>query len=236
MIISHTHKFIFIKSFKTAGTSIDSTLSMFCHGDDIVTPMNNFSHNRNEKGEFIHNAMNAEAFEKLDLPNLQHVEARIIKKMVAPEVWNDYFKFSIARNPWDRAVSYFYWDKRNDPELKPKKKLHHYLGVPFDELAQVKRLFSEYIRTAILPSNEPFYVIDDELCVDVVIRYENLLEEYANICKKLGLPSAELPRLKGGIRDAKYHYSALYDEESKAIVAEQHKNDIRLFGYKFETK
>lgn len=121
MIISHSHKFIFIKSFKTAGTSIDSTLSTFCSGDDIVTPMNDFKHNRNEKGEFIHNAMNAEAFEKLDLPNLQHVEAHIIKDMVAPEVWSDYFKFSIARNPWDRAISYFYWDMRNNPALKPKR-------------------------------------------------------------------------------------------------------------------
>lgn len=236
MIISHTHKFIFIKSFKTAGTSIDSTLSTFCSGNDVVTPMNDFKHNRNEKGEFIHNAMNAEEFEKLDLPNLQHVEARIIKEMVAPEVWNDYFKFSIARNPWDRAISYFYWDKRNDPALKPKKKFYNYLGVPFDELTQVRELFSEYIKNTTLPSNDPFYGMDDELCVDAVIRYENLLEDYSNICKKLGLPSSELPRLKGGIRSARYHYSELYDEESKEIVAEQHKNDIRWFGYKFETK
>lgn len=108
--------------------------------------------------------------------------------------------------------------------------------MPFDELAQVKQLFSEYIKNTSLPSNDPFYVMDDELCVDAVIRYENLIEDYANICQKLGLPSSELPRLKGGIRSAKFHYSELFDAESKEIVAEQHKNDIRLFGYKFETK
>jgi len=234
MIISHTHKFIFIKSFKTAGTSIDTTLSTFCSGADIVTPMNDFKHNRNEKGEFLHNAMNAEEFIKLGLPNLQHVEAKIIKSMVEPEVWGNYFKFSIARNPWDRAISYFYWDFRNNPALKPKKKLYNYLGVPFDELGQVRKLFSEYIKNTTLPSNDPFYVMDDELCVESVIRYENLLEDYANICKKLGLPSSELPQLKGGIRSAGYHYSEFYDAESKEIVAEQHKNDIRLFDYKFE--
>lgn len=236
MIISHAHKFIFIKSFKTAGTSIDSTLSNFCSGEDIVTPMNDFIHNRNEKGEFIHKSMNAEDFIKLDLPNLQHVEAQTIKNMVAPEVWNDYFKFSIARNPWDRAISYFYWNTRNDPALKPKKKFYHHLGVPYDELDQLRKLFSEFIKNTTLPSNDPFYVINDELCVNAVIRYENLIEDYAKICNQLGLASSELPRLKGGIRATKHHYSDYYDEESKEIVAKQHKNDIRLFGYKFESK
>lgn len=235
MIISHTHKFIFIKSFKTAGTSIDSTLSNFCSGDDIVTPLNDFKHNRNDKGEFLHKAMNADEFVKLDLPNLQHVEAHTIKDMVDPEVWNNYFKFSIARNPWDRAISYFYWNNRQDPALQQKKRFYHYLGVPFKELEQLKKLFSEFIKNTMLPSNDPFYIIDDELCVDSVIRYENLVDDFNNICSNLGLPDAELPHLKGGIRAGRYHYSEYYDEESKAIVAEQHKNDIRLFGYKFES-
>lgn len=234
MIISHSYKFIFIKSFKTAGTSIDSTLSNFCSGDDIVTPMNDFKHNRNEKGEFIHKTMNAEGFIKLDLPNLQHVEAKIIKDMVEPQVWDKYLKFSIARNPWDRAISYFYWHTRNKPHLKPQKKFYHHMGVPFDELSQLRRLFSEFIKNTTLPSNEPFYLIDNELCVDSIIRYENLSEDYGKICHKLGLPSSELPRLKGGIRKSAYHYSEYYDEETREIVAETHKNDIRFFNYTFE--
>ncbi len=235
MIISHTNKFIFIKSFKTAGTSIDTTLSNFCSGDDIVTPLNDFRHNRNEKGEFLHKAMNAEEFIKLNLPNLQHVEAKIIKDMVGPEVWNNYFKFSIVRNPWDRAISYFYWNVRNDPRLKPKKRFYNYLGVPFNEIGQLRNLFSEFIKSTSLPSNDPFYIIDGELCVDSVIRYENLIEDFDKILAKLGLPHVDLPRLKGGIRAVGYHYSEFYDEETKGIVAEQHKNDIQLLGYKFET-
>ena len=234
MIISHTYKIIFIKSFKTAGTSIDTSLSNHCSGDDIVTPLNDFRHNRNEKGEFLHYAMNAEEFIKLDLANLQHVEAQVIKDMVAPEVWNNYFKFSITRNPWDRAISYFYCNTRNNPKLKPKKRFYHSLGVPFDELGQLRKLFSEFIKNTTLPSNDPFYVINDELCVDSVIRYENLIEDFNNICARLGLPHIDLPKLKGGIRAGGYHYSQYYDEETKEIVAEQHKNDIRLFVYKFE--
>ena len=234
MIISHTHKFIFIKSFKTAGTSIDATLSNYCSGRDIVTPLNDFKHNRTESGEFIHKSMNADEFIKLNLPNLQHVDAKIIKEMIGDEVWNNYFKFSIVRNPWDRAISYFYWDLRNEPAIKPKKRFYHYFGVPFDELKHLQWLFSEYIKTKQIPSNDPFYTINNELCVDSVIRYENLIQDFAAICQKIDVPVPELPKLKGGIRSAKYHYSAYYNQESIDIVTAAHQNDIRLFDYKFE--
>ncbi len=234
MIISHTHKFIFIKTFKTAGTSIESTLSNYCSGNDIVTPINDYRHNRNEKGEFIHKAMNADEFIGLGLDNLQHVEALVIKDKVSPEVWNNYFKFSISRNTGDRAVSYFYWEKRQDPAIKPKKRFYHHIGVPFDEITLIKKQFYDFIKNSNWPSNDKFYTIGNELCVDYIIRYENLSGDFDFVCKKLGLPVDRLPRLKVGIRKNNYHYSEYYDEETKAIVGERHKNDIRLFGYEFE--
>ena len=39
MIISHAHKFIFLKTNKTAGTSIEIALSKFCGPSDIITPI-----------------------------------------------------------------------------------------------------------------------------------------------------------------------------------------------------
>jgi len=39
MIISHKHKFIFIKTRKTAGTSIEIFLSQFCGKNDTLTPI-----------------------------------------------------------------------------------------------------------------------------------------------------------------------------------------------------
>ena len=39
MIVSHRHRFIFIKTRKTASTSIEIALSQFCGPEDIITPI-----------------------------------------------------------------------------------------------------------------------------------------------------------------------------------------------------
>jgi hypothetical protein len=39
MIVSHEHKFIFLKTKKTAGTSIELALSALCGPDDVITPL-----------------------------------------------------------------------------------------------------------------------------------------------------------------------------------------------------
>ena len=231
MIISHSHRFIFIKSEKTAGTSVEAALSMHCSGDDIVVPINDFRHNRTEQGEFIHHSMNAdEEYRRIG----QHVDAATIRRKVTPEVWNGYFKFSMVRNPWERTLSDFFWKWRANPAIKPKKQFYHYLGIPFNEISRQKVLFSEFLKSEEFVNNDRFYILDDELCVDFVIRYENLVEDVAEACRKIDLPQLEIPRLKTGFRKKKYHYSAYYDDASKEIVANKHHHDIRLFGYDFE--
>ena len=49
MIISHKHKFIFIKTKKTAGTRVKVYLSQFCGSDDIITPI--FPQEKNHKAK-----------------------------------------------------------------------------------------------------------------------------------------------------------------------------------------
>ena len=49
MIISHSRRFIFIKSTKTAGTSVEAALSNFCERDDVVTPLGDYRHNRDAR-------------------------------------------------------------------------------------------------------------------------------------------------------------------------------------------
>ena len=225
MIVSHTHRYIFIKSLKTAGTSIEAALSQHCSESDMVTPLGDYWFNRDERGKWIHSSMNAEGFS-------QHDPAVEVKRKVPADIWNGYFKFSIARNPWDRVVSLFSWEARNRAELKPARRFYHRLGVPFDEFRATKKLFRDFVEGD-WTTNDRFYLIDGELCVDFVIRYENLERDFHAVCARVGLPAIALPHLKTGLRHGEHAYTDYYDEASRAIVAGRHESDIRLFGYEF---
>ncbi len=230
MIISHSHRFIFIKSLKTAGTSLETALSNQCGGNDVIVPINDFGHNRDADGQLSHRSMNAdEVYRRIG----QHVDATTIKSREPAEVWNSYFKFSITRNPWDRALSYFFWDHRRDESLAPPKRFYHVLGVAYDDFTPVKRKFAEFVRGRTLENNDRFYIIEDELCVDFVIRYEHLEDGYREVCARTGLSTLQIPRLKTGIRKKERPYTDYYDDETRDIVAELHRNDILFFNYRF---
>jgi len=100
MIISHEYKFIFIKTRKTAGSSIEKYLLNYLKDTDYVftgmEPENMLPHNVNS--------------------NKEHAGWRWISKNY-PNEWKSYFTFAVERNPWDRAVSLYHWYSA----YKPKK-------------------------------------------------------------------------------------------------------------------
>jgi len=226
MIVSHSRRFIFIKSAKTAGTSLEAALSNFCSGSDIVTPLGDYEFNRDETGKWVHRPMNAAGFE-------QHEWGLATKNKVGSAIWNEYFKFSIARNPWDRVVSLFNWKVRNDASFRNRAGAVSRFRSQEGELMEIRRKFADFARGD-WETNDRFYIIDGELCVDFVIRYESLSDDTLKLCRRIGVPAIELPRLKSGFRPGQYHYSQYYDEATKALVAERHRNDLRLFDYRFE--
>jgi hypothetical protein len=162
----------------------------------------------------------------------QHDPAAAIRAGLGEPRWSEYFKFSITRNPWDRVVSLFTWRTRNDPDLKPGAATPG-RGDRACDLREIRRRFTEYVRGE-WETNDAFYIIDNELCVDFVIRYEQLAGDVLEVCRRVGIPAIELPRLKAGFRPGQYRYVDYYDDTTRAIVAERHSNDLRLFGYRFD--
>ncbi len=91
MIISHEHKFIFVKTRKTAGSSIEHFLSKYLGPRDICT------------------GSDIDGTPRLNAPHRKgHIHWRWIAKNY-PTEWRTYYKFAVERNPWDKMISYYYW-------------------------------------------------------------------------------------------------------------------------------
>jgi hypothetical protein len=227
MIISHKYKFIFIKTKKTAGTSIEVYLSDLCGDEDIITsiyPAVNSHKPRNYEGlwnpipEIIrHPELARDTLRRCIKKEkyYNHMSALEVKDRLAANFWNTYYKFSVDRNPWDKALSQYYM-------LKDRR-------APYVS-------FQEYLERDINCFNSPLYTdITAKVMVDRVLRFENLNEDLGEVFGKLRVPySGSLGiNAKGGHRKDKSHYSEIYTSTQRDIIANKFSTEINLNGYTF---
>jgi hypothetical protein len=152
---------------------------------------------------------------------LQHLPAKLIRPLVGAEVFDGYFKFSIVRNPWDKAVSQYCYMRRR-PDLRA------YVGM--DERADFKtylRLVRETAHAQWEPQHT--FIFDDagKLLVDDLGRYETYERDVTRIFARLGI-TARIPHANCSEREPLERY---YDREAIEMVAQTYAEDIRLFGY-----
>ena len=97
MIISHKYKFIFIKTRKTAGSSVEKYLSSYLGPTDICT------------GSVADNTPQRNITDSDGHKNWRWVKEHY------PVEWKTYYKFAVDRHPWDKMVSFYYYYKAHKP-------------------------------------------------------------------------------------------------------------------------
>jgi hypothetical protein len=228
VIISHKYNFIFIKTSKTASTSIEIALSRFCGDQDIITPIHPIDEEIRRKlgyrGPQNYTAPLHDNHIK-DVSNLRkgkrkhyfysHISASEIKGKIGQEIWNSYFKFCFERNPYERFISLYYW-RNQQREPQP----------PISEVLVPDIAFRLKARGIEL------YTINGELAVDKVCLYENMDEELENIRVRLGIPEKiEVPKAKSSFRKDKRSYREILTSEQMENIRELFKKEMSLFGY-----
>ncbi len=214
VIASHRHRFVFLKTRKTAGTSVEIALSRHCGPDDVITPVS-------PADEVLRIQAGGVAPQNFESPPLarkayNHISAPRARVALGAEVFDAYFKFAVERNPWDAVVSAYYWTMRDRPE--PEAFEEWVYGDQVEHLAR----------------NERRYRIDGELVADRVLRYERLDADLAEVWSHLGLPgSPDLPRAKGGARPGRTPYQEMFTPVSRDHVGEVFVRVIEAFGYAF---
>jgi hypothetical protein len=215
VIVSHAHRFVFLKTRKTAGTSVEIALSTVCGPDDVITPVTE----ADERLRAEYGGRPPQHYESPPLPRkaFNHMPASMVRQLVGREAWDAYYSFSIERNPWDAVVSLFHWRHRDDP-APPS--------------------FADFVREPVVAElatkNFRGYRINGELAVDRVLRHESLADDLGEVWAHLGLPGEpRLPRAKGGSRPRGPSYATYYDDASREHVAELFAAAIADFGYEF---
>jgi hypothetical protein len=229
MLCSHTKKFIYIKTKKTASTSVEVLLEPFCldsprpaqeHGDMVVNTSGIIGYRgKNWKGKPFYN----------------HMPAADILAQLGSEVFWSYKKICIVRNPFDKAVSMFWF-------LLPHQARQALLSAPFDAVRSAFRQFirSEHTKFDQSASNNCcdwyIYTIDDRVVIDVVLRYETLASDLEVFFSGLGVQfdTGGLSFYKSGFRVRREHFSEYYDAEALAIAQNLFRKEINHFNYAFQ--
>lgn len=186
---------------KTAGNALQNTLSRYSE-DTVVTTggkdgVERFGM-RSASGTFKHSTLT------------EYLAALGLKKFRSKK------KFTCVRNPWDRAVS-FYFSPHKRRDAWNRDEFIRSLDDVFPMVAFLR-----------LPGDRPGTSPSANL--DFIIRYENLDNDFDDLCDFLGFPRQIL-----SIRNqtSRLPYPDYYDPELVRIVGDRFREDAEMFGYEF---
>ena len=230
MIVSHKYRFIYLKTIKTASSSMESLLSGICGPEDIVTPtkeslMVHRSGVKCQNYELKHPLVPKRSWFKRLLrrpiryyhPSIgyyEHMPAWRVRAYLGDEIWNQYYKFSFERNPWDRQVSFYHYRCRDRGKQ-----------MSFEQFLEKRR------RSFV--DNWGIYTINNQCSVDFLGRFEYLVNDFNLVKKELGLPnSINIPTVNKSSKAA--NYKEYYTDVTRQLIAEWYSSEIEMCGYKFE--
>ncbi|WP_378944012.1 sulfotransferase family 2 domain-containing protein [Mesorhizobium sp. ANAO-SY3R2] len=215
MIVSHQHKFIFLKTRKTAGTSLEIGLSEFCGPEDIITAISRPDQETRSRLGFRgpQNHMSPKRFWKKSRPLFRnHNTAAQVKAALSDDIWRDYFKFTLERNPFDKAISLYWWSTRSAAVRPDLTSFLH--TVPTYKL-----------------SNWGVYAIEDCLAVDFVVRFETMSQDLLTLEQKLGIGPIQLVRAKSSHRVDRRPYREVLSPSDRSLIERVCAREMKEFSY-----
>ena len=192
-MVNHKYKCIFVHIPRTSGTSIESEFGFDMDFKDGKKSINPYLPSDSDK----------------------HLKASEIFNSISKDLWGDYFKFTIVRNPWDRVISIFHMPAFGDINALSKKSLSYFLSHYQPKPQERGVQCMDYI---------------DRADLDFIGKFENRQQDTNFIFKKIGFLGAQNMHNR---KTNHKHYTEYYDDETRQIVAERYAKDIEYFGYKF---
>ncbi len=216
MILSRGRRYLFVHAPKTGGTSLALALEARAMADDIMLGDTPKARNRRRRLDGVQSSGRL----------WKHSMLTDLYGLMTQQEMEDFFVFTLVRNPWDRIVSYYHWlraQRFDHPAVRHAK----------------ARDFSSFLNTAEIIESlraQPYgrYVTDATGIerADLFIRLEHLRQDLSPLEAHLGFTLDEIPRENRSDRAADWR--SYYSESDADLVAEVCAPDIRRFSYSFD--
>jgi hypothetical protein len=220
MLISHAHRFIYLKTLKTGGTSVEIYFEPYC-----VDPDREFVERHHRESEVSKWGIIGARGQPPNSARLwyNHMPASRVLELIGPELWSQYYKFCVVRDPFDKTVSSF-WH-----HLSPAERLE----LQRADFERARGRFHEWVRTARHIMDRDAFSIQGTPVVDRFVRYEGLYAGLRAVCQDLGLPwePSRLGRYKSGMRLRNEPLAQYYDEDTADRVRQLYRWEIEFFHY-----
>jgi hypothetical protein len=217
MLLSVKYNFLFVHIAKTAGTSVRATLERYRRRDPLYSL------------QFICSRLSHMSGHRIGSKLPRHAKVIAAYEILPREFFNGLFKFAFVRNPWDLQVSSFHHIRRERPHL-----LHGYQD--FGDFLRYKldpeRPYQYHIDTSIELQSDYLVDLHGKVLVDFIGRFESLNEDFALICRRIGIPAPPLAHRRKA--DDRGDYRSYYDDQTARLVAARFRQDIEMFAYQFD--
>lgn len=203
-MLSTERRFLFVHIPKTGGNSIQNILRQYA--DDQVVSL----------------APHQDGVERFEVRSStyethKHSTLADYRREYPPELFQSLFKFACVRNPWDRAVSYYFSPHRGPVVWN---------AAEFRAFVETIQPVAYYLSIADAAPELAAALAN----VDALLRFESLQADFDQVCRRIGIPTAVLPVRNKSSRGS---YRAYYDADSRALVEARFAEEIRLLGYEF---
>ena len=228
MIISHKKKFVFLRTGKTASSSIEVYLSQFCSKEDTITPLGTFATDDEDKFKSrnglpgsqnyilkkrsfgIKNFLNFNFYNNIHLNSHDPID-KVLKSEIGNNI-KDYFFFCFIRNPFDWIVRSFWWHIY----LKNKRDINWINNLQSNE---INKMFRNFLEEDSYDYFEKQKKIASNKSIDInVYKYENLNQNINSIKMKLNIYEEKIPLKVIRFKKLNLNREIFIDENDEKLI------------------
>lgn len=209
VVISHKHKFIIFKTYKTASTTIENFFSLVLK--------ENLKPNEYIVGKYT--LKNGKVINKHITPNELF--------LIMPEV-KDYYKICSIRNPFTQIISCFI---HNNKHLPNQEQLTNYINKCSYQPKKFNTIKKHYQHLRTYYS----YVLNEgKECMDFFIKLENLENDLSRLLTRFNITNYDINKIGNSRRtNINYNVGDLYSAENIKLVEDIFAEELRIGNYTF---